>query len=267
MKTLNKKTSNTLFLSTLFLAWKDPISRHWFPIGRLTFDGVNYQFIYIQGVKEAKEKCAFKPLASFPCLDEIYRSTYLFSVFANRLMSPSRPDYATFMKSLHILTDNPHPITILGRSGGKKQTDTLAVFPEPEVDEEGQYHLYFFSHGLRYLPSSAIERINQFVPGEKLWLAHEFQNSYDAQSLILNTEDHHIVGYCPRYLLGVIFDWLQDNYRLEVRVEHVNNPELPFQYRLLCKMTLIAPDGNHPFSSCKYQPLIILGVENTLKLR
>jgi len=60
---------------TLFLACLDPISRFWFPISQLTFDQGIYQFVYTQGVKEAEEKSAFKPLSSFSRLDEIYTST------------------------------------------------------------------------------------------------------------------------------------------------------------------------------------------------
>lgn len=149
---------------TLFLAWQDPISRYWFPIGRLTFDGGIYQFVYTQGVKEAEEKCAFKPLSSFPRLDEIYTSTQLFPVFANRLMSRARPDYSSFIEWLNIPNNENDPMAILARSGGSRETDTLAVFPCSGVDEQGHYHLYFFSHALRHLPSSAIERINQFDP-------------------------------------------------------------------------------------------------------
>ncbi|MDF5713038.1 MAG: hypothetical protein PUP93_03910 [Rhizonema sp. NSF051] len=59
---------------------------------------------------------------------------------------------------------------------------------------------------LRHLPRCAIERINQLELGEKLWLAHEFQNPYDSQALILNTEDHYIIGYSPRYLLTEVFE-------------------------------------------------------------
>ncbi|MHC5731325.1 MAG: DNA-binding protein, partial [Nostoc sp.] len=123
------------------------------------------QFVYTQGVKEAEEKSAFKALSSFPRLDEIYTSTQLFPVFANRLMSRSRPDYSSFIEWLNIPNDENDPITILARSGGERETDSLAVFPCPEVDEQGQYHLYFFLHGLRHLPSSAIERINQLEFG------------------------------------------------------------------------------------------------------
>lgn len=196
------------------------------------------------------------PLLSFPRLDEVYTSTYLFPVFANRVMSRSRPDYSSFIEQLDLLNDDPSPMAILARSGGERQTDTLAVFPCPEVDEQGHYHLYFFSHGLRHLPSSAIERINQFEPGAKLWLQYEFQNPYDAQALILNTEDHYIVGYCPRYLLAEIFELLRQNSNLEVRVERVNKPPTPLQFRLLCKMSVDALDDFRPFSSRQYQPLI-----------
>jgi len=241
---------------TLFLAWQDPIRRYWFPIGRLTFDGSIYQFVYTQGVKEAEEESAFKPLLSFPRLNEVYTSTHLFPVFANRLMSRSRPDYSSFIEWLNIPNNENDPITILARSGGERETDTLAVFSCPEVDEQRHYNLYFFLHGLRHLPTSAIERINQLESGDKLWLAHEFQNSYDSQALILNTENHHIVGYCPRYLLAEIFELLRQNLNLEVRVEHVNKYLTPLQFRLLCKMSVNCREDFRPFSGSQYQPLI-----------
>ncbi|MEQ8540563.1 MAG: DNA-binding protein [Coleofasciculus sp. D1-CHI-01] len=241
---------------TLFLAWQDPISRYWFPIGRLTFDGRLYQFVYTQGVKEAEDKCAFQSLSSFPCLDKVYTSTELFPVFANRLMSRSRPDYSRFMEWLNIPNDEHDPMAILARSGGERETDTLAVFPCLEVNAQGQYHLYFFSQGLRHLPSSAIERINQFEATEKLKLAHQWQNNHESDALILTTEDHYIVGYCPRYLLAELFELIQNSFNLEVQVERVNKAPTPFQFRLLCKMTFQANPDYHPFSSRHYQPLI-----------
>lgn len=87
-------------------------------------------------------------------------------------------------------------------------------------------------------------------------LAHEFQNPYDTQALILNTRNHYIVGYCPRYLLFKIFELLRQNSNLEVRVERVNKPPTPLQFRLLCKMSVDAIDDFRPFSSPQYQPFI-----------
>lgn len=242
-------------VKTLFLAWQDPKSRSWFPIGRLTFDGDKYQFVYTQGASLAQKKCGFESLLSFPRLDEVYKSTQLFPVFSNRLMPRSRPEYSDFVQSLNIPQHEDDPIAILARSGGQRKTDTLTVFPYPEPDEEGRYHIHFFSHGLRHLPDCAIGRINQFELGEKLWLAHEFQNIYDSQALTLHTEDHYIVGYCPRYLNSEVFELLRQNQRLvEVCVERVNQPT-PLQFRLLCNMTAQWSDDFRPFSSQDYQPL------------
>jgi hypothetical protein len=44
---------------------------------------------------------------------------------------------------------------VLARSGGRRETDTLTVFPIPEPDSEGRYCLHFFLHRLRYLPPCA----------------------------------------------------------------------------------------------------------------
>jgi len=51
-------------------------------------------------------------------------------------------------------------------------------------------------------------------------------------------EDHYIVGYCPRYLKSEIFELLLRNPSfVEVRVEQVNQPPTPLQFRLLCNIT------------------------------
>lgn len=243
-------------LKTLFLAWQDPNTHHWFTIGRLIFDGESYQFVYTQGVKQAANKSGFKPLSSFPHLDEVYRSTQLFPVFSNRLMPRSRPEYSDFVQCLNFPQHEDDPLSILSRSGGQRKTDTLAVFPCPEPDAEGRYNIHLFSHGLRYLPQCAIERIKRFELGEKLWLANEFQNPHDSQALTLNTEDHYIVGYCPRYLSSEIIALLQHNPSfVDVRVERVNQPPTPLQFRLLCNMTAQIHDDFRPFSSQEYQPL------------
>jgi hypothetical protein len=243
-------------LKILFLAWQDPNSRSWFPIGRLTFDGTNYKFTYTQGVLEAQQKCNFEPLSSFPRLDKVYQSTYLFPVFANRLMPKNRPDYSSFIRWLNLSPYEDDAINILARTGGKRETDTLSVFPSPEPDVEGRYRLHFFLHGLRYLPQCTIERINQLKGGEKLWLAHEFQNSHDSKALTLNTEDHYIVGYCPRYLNSEIFALLLRNSSLvKVCVEAVNQSPTPLQFRLLCNIIAQCDNEFKPFSSCEYQPL------------
>jgi hypothetical protein len=111
-------------------------------------------------------------------------------------------------------------------------------------------------YGDRHLPQCAIGRINRLEPGEKLWLAHEFQNSSDSQALTLHSEDHHIVGYCPRYLKNEVFELLErDPSSVILQVERVNLPPTPLQFRLLCQITALCKDDFRSFSNPEYQPL------------
>ncbi len=246
-------------IKTLFLAWQDYESRSWFPIGRLTFDGKRYQFVYIQDAKKAQEQCGFEPLLSFPDLEGVYRSDYLFPVFANRLMSSSRPEYKHFLERLNLEENTADLMLMLARSEGKRETDSLQVFPHPELDESGCYHLHFFAHGLRHLPECSIERINRLKVGEILWLSHEFQNPYDPQALMLTTEDHYILGYCPMFLVSYMFDILRRNPdAVEVKVDRVNLSPTPLQFRLLCRMNYSVVGDIEPFSQDQYQPIKVM---------
>jgi len=243
-------------MKTLFLAWQDPESRAWFPIGKLTFDGTQYQFVYTQGAAMAQLKCEFQPLLAFPELNKVYQSIHLFPLFSNRLIQPSRPDYKNYIKWLNIPEGDDDPIAILARSGGRKVTDNFEVFPCPETDENGFYHIHFFAHGLRHLPTCAIERINELKTGELLYLANEFQNPYDSRALLLCTDDHHIVGYCPRYILDDVLQLKNKNPELvKVHVERVNPAPTPLQLRLLCNIIAEWPQDFHPYSSQEYQPI------------
>jgi len=241
-------------LKTLFLAWQDPVSGSWFPIGRLTFNGKEYQFNYTKGVLKAILDCLFKPLPSFPDLSKVYTSQKLFPLFSNRVMPRSRPDYPEFVQWLNIPQHEDDPIALLARSGGKRVTDQFEVFPCPEPDENGRYCIHFFAHGLRHLPKPAIERINGLKVGELLYLAHEFQNPHDSSALLLCTKDHWIVGYCPRYLCGDILQIISLHRDLvRVEVDRLNQPPTPLQFRLLCKMTADWRDFR-PFQDWRYQP-------------
>lgn len=244
-------------MKKLFLAWQEPQSRHWFPIGQLAFDGKNYHFVYIQGVKKAQQESNFRLLHSFPERDRIYTSSELFPLFSNRLMRRSRPDYQNYIEWLNIPQDEDDPIAILARSEGRKVTDTFEVFPCPEKSENGTYYLHFFVHGLRYMPESSIEKVKQLKPEERLYLTLDIQNPYGSTALLLRTEERHNLGYCPRYLAADIWKILRQNPEsICVRVERVNPLPTPIQFRLLCNMTVQWGDDFIPFSSQDYQPIV-----------
>ena len=62
-------------MTTIYLAWQDWLSRHWFPVGRLVRgnSGMDkYEFSYIEGARQAKESAGFVVIPGFPSLDRGY---------------------------------------------------------------------------------------------------------------------------------------------------------------------------------------------------
>jgi hypothetical protein len=250
-------------MKKLFLAWQEPKTRHWFPIGCLEFDGDRYHFFYIQGVEKARRE-GFTSVYSLPELDKTYSSTKLFPLFSNRLMSRSRADYPKYIESLNISAGEDDPMTVLSRSGGSKATDTYEVFPCPEIDKKGNYHTHFFVHGLRYMPKCSIDKATQLRQGDILYLSHDFQNPYDPKALLLHTEDRYNLGYCPRYLSKDMFTMLQEHpQQVKVTIDRVNLSPAPMQFRLLCNLTAECDSLSKtlhkinfkPFAGDDYQPL------------
>jgi len=213
------------------------------------------------GAKVAQETSGFETLESFPDLKTVYRSDELFPIFSNRLPSPSRPDYADFIQWLNVPLEAADPISLLARSGGRRATDSLEVFPDAEPDQTGHFHIHFFAHGLRHFPKESIDRINRLEEGERLLLCYDFQNPHDPKALLLRTNDafegdRFLVGYCPRYLVEDAFKILEAARGLsEVAVERINRPPAPLQVRLLCSLTAKWPKGFKPFSGPNFKPI------------
>ncbi|NES74346.1 MULTISPECIES: HIRAN domain-containing protein [unclassified Okeania] len=244
-------------MQKLFLAWQDSVTRSWFPVGSLTYKNNWYEFVYLRGAEEAKNKCGFSGIWSLNEFDKVYRSQELLPVFSHRIMKKTRPDYPDFISWQNLSETEDEPMVLLSRSGGKKVTDNYEIFPYPEQDENGVYHLYFFSHGLRYMASETIEKIKKLEVGETLFLMHDAQNNFDRDALMLRTKDFYLLGFCPRYLLNDVFPLLK-KYPDAVKVilERVNLPPAPLQMRLLCHL-IVKHDDFQPFSSEMYESLAV----------
>ena len=127
------------------------------------------------------------------------------------------------------------------------------MFPAPSPDE-GWYRFSFFAHGLRYVPTCSIDRINELKPKDHLFLMHDLQNPVERKAMILRTEDNYVVGFCPSYLLDDMGEMKDQNCEIEVCVERVNNGTTPLQFKLLCRLGYKESDGRIPFSSGRYKP-------------
>jgi hypothetical protein len=248
-------------MKTLFLAWQDPLSRRWFPVGRLDYSDGRYSFGYTMGAEQGQIEAGFQSLPSFPELYTRYVSEHLFPLFSNRLLPRSRPEYREYLQWLSLPESESDPVAVLARSGGSRVTDTLEIFPCPEKDEKGEYHVHFLVHGLRHMPSTSTDRALQLKSGEQLLAMRDFQNPKDPDAIALRTaesveRDMYLIGYCPRYLRADFLALLRSNAGLKITVERVNPPPAPVQLRVLCKSVMHWPEGFRPFSTDEYQPLV-----------
>ncbi|MBI4533429.1 MAG: DNA-binding protein [Candidatus Melainabacteria bacterium] len=238
---------------SLYVAWQDKLTRAWFPIGKLMFDGLKFRFVYTKGVIEARQQCGFESLQSFPDIYRTYESEKLFPVFSNRVLSPSREDYPSFVDWCDLSRGLKDPVALLSRSGGERETDALQVFPIPEP-ENGQYQIHFFAHGIRHC-EGASKRIEGLSPGDPLQLVPELDNPQDPLAIKLVAEDSPI-GYCPRFIVKDLHK-LQRLCEKDIRVsvEKVNPAPTPVQFRLLCRLVSPWPNEFQPFSEEHYGAL------------
>jgi len=241
-------------MTVLYLAWQEPKERHWFPVGRLCFDGSIYRFGYTKGAMRSPD---FMPFAQMPHLNSSYASTELFPLFKNRILSTSRPEYPSFLNWLDLESGEDEPLTLLARTGGERATDSLRIVPCPTPSPDGVYQMSFFSHGIRYLPESIQAFIENLSVGDNLFLMPDPQNPYDSDALALRMASQAvIVGYCPRYLNHDFSILLQADPRAtRAHVKRVNRAA-PLQLRLLCTIQAPWPKHFQPCSGEDYEVLV-----------
>ncbi|NLE37140.1 MAG: DNA-binding protein, partial [Pirellulaceae bacterium] len=188
----------------------------------------------------------------------VYESEELFPLFANRLLSQSRPEYEAYLRWSGFDPNHaPDPIVILGVTEGIRQTDAVEVFPCPVPDADGCFVNKFFLHGIRWMPPMVIDRIARLQAEEPLKLMADFQNGVDRHAVALRTDsDRVMLGYVPRYLARDVWNLVQgcDVDFIEVTVARVN-VDAPLQNRLLCRMQACWPDGFQPCSGEEFMPI------------
>ncbi len=248
----------TEVLHALFVAWQHPETRRFHPVARLAqVQGAGcadcFEFAYIEGARQAG---GFQPFVSFPDLHQVYRSRSLFPMFTNRLLSSSRSDFPEYMAQLGLPVATKSPIIILSRSGGRRATDNLELFPLPELESEYGYRTWFWAHGLRYLPHEAQLRIETLTLGERVLPLCETENPVDPSAIkLLSSRGGHWIGYMPSYLLDDAHTLQESCAVSHIYVERINPSSAPLQQRVLCRLETCWPEGFIPYSTPRYLPL------------
>ena len=241
-------------MNVLFVAWQDPVDRSWQPVARLSFENNRFRFVYTKGAKSAKNFVPFGRMKDLTC---VYESKELFPLFTNRLLSKNRPEYKDFLGWLNIENGKDDPLAVLARSGGKRGTDSLRIFPCPTPTPDGKYQLYFFSQGMRYLRKEILNVLAEIESGTQLYLMLDIQNPFDSLAVALRTQKPQVLlGYVPRYFVEDFHHLLKvkNGESVKVVIDRVNQ-DAPIQLRLLCKISADWPDDFQPCSGELYQPL------------
>ncbi len=226
---------------TLFLAWQDKFhSRQWFPIGRLDADRdlSRYCFRYTGGALRAQREAYFHALPEFPEMDKEYLSPELFYLFQNRVMKPNRPDFREHIERLGLSEDsNPDSFEILSVSGGQRATDFYEVFPKIEKNADGGFTTRFFLHGWRYTNEPALRRLAQLESGEELYVVLELNNPVTRLAVQLQTQDYHMIGWAPRYLVSDLAKAIAGSSgEYEAKVVRINPAPAPMNQRVLIEL-------------------------------
>lgn len=243
---------------TLFLAWQDKDrSRRWFPVGRLDAgkQEANFRFRYTAGADIASKQAGFPALPDFPDLHRDYNSQALFPMFQNRVIMPGRPDFEDYLNRLG-LSASADPIEMLSIDGGIRATDSFEVFPKIERAEDGAFRCRFFLHGWRHVSQAAQKRLDQLTAGEPLLVTLELNNPATGAAVQIQTEDYHMIGWAPRYLLSdLVAAIAKAPGDYSAFVVRVNPVPAPSKQRILIELRGRWPD-HEPMTTEEFRPLV-----------
>ncbi len=227
-------------MKSLFLAWQAPAdstcSRAWFPVGQLDAHPSHYRFRYTRGALSAQQDVGFAPLLAFPEFEKVYESDELFPLFKNRVISPNRKDFEEYIHWLDLDRGKADPIEILSISGGERVTDNLEVFPKVTADDNGDFRVRFFLHGLRHLGEKAIERASRLETGESLRILVELNNPATRLAVPLLTEDYCMIGWAPRYLVQDLINCVPNAPTISAKVARINAMPAPLNQRIFNRL-------------------------------
>ncbi len=236
----------------LLVLWQHPTSREILPIGRFTYDGHVYRFRY---TRTAAQMSDFRPLPGFGEIGAHYESETLPVVFDQRVMTPERRDYGSYLAALGLNASTATPWEQIVRSGGSRQGDTLQFMQLPTV-RNGRARAQFFANGIRHAAGAtfrfhgqkvtvsepdheaALQRLHE---GSQVWLEPEVGNPKDPDAMLVTTGNLPI-GWVPRVLATSIRE-LAEQGLVVATVRRIGQPSAPAHIRLVLEMDVEAPVG------------------------
>lgn len=197
-------------------------------------EGGPYTFAYTDPGSENRE---FLPVPGFPDIDRTYAADNLFPFFANRVMSPRRPDYTDLLDAVGLTTETATTVEMIIRTAGRRATDAYQIVPHPTVHDDGSEERLFLVSGIRHL-EGATQRVAELRAGQRLALRPEPTNPHDPMAILLDDESETSIGWVPGYLCTYVQAGGRAGATVEVRVVQANGPAVPRHLQLLCRMAV-----------------------------
>jgi hypothetical protein len=214
----------------------------------------SYTFRYL---RRALTVSGFQPFLGFEDFHSVYEAESLFPLFSQRVMSANRRDYPHYLQALY-LPSSATPWQVLERSQGQREGDGVRVFLEPPRHDDGASESTFLVHGVRHRLAqdagleSALATLQR---GDELALVPEPGNPVEATATLVAARSERALGWVPTMLLPWV-EALQDNGPADVRVVHVNGPDVPPGFRLLVRVSGRLREDQSVFAGPDWQPLL-----------
>lgn len=241
-------------VNDLLVLWQHPESRQIHPIGRFMYDGEVFTFSYTRHAHSIPD---FRPLPGLALDGVPYRDTRMPTLFQQRTMSPSRPDFNAVMQHLGIAPRDATPWEQIVHSGGHRAGDTLQFMEVPTV-ADGHVHARFLTNGIRYIPNGTTRILNDasiqvsrdeqerafsaLESGDELGLLLESGNPKDADAVVVAYSGVPL-GWVPRILSTGVRELLERGRHVRAIVHRIADPSAPPHVRLVIDLDAQAPNG------------------------
>lgn len=197
-------------------------------LGVLTQVQNGWDFRYF---REVAERGLLRALPGIPVTGSVVHSEHLFPLFAQRVISPRRPDRSRVLGMLG-LDDSATAFEILAHNGGRRFGDTIELIQLPRTSEGGRERMQFLVHGMRHRSAAEQAAVDALAVGDRLLLVAEPDNPVDPEALLVSTVNGSALGWVPAPLLPLL-DLGPD---VQASVAHVNGSDSPPHQRLLVEL-------------------------------
>ena len=110
-------------------------------------------------------------------------------------------------------------------------------------------------HGWRHVNQEAQRRIDKLAAGETLFVTLELTNPVVPVGVQIQTEDYHMIGWAPRYLVRDLVAAMAESAEYQAQVVRVNPQPAPSKQRVLIEMRG-RWESHQPMSHEDFLPLV-----------